>query len=57
MKTHLAQTLRERRDLQRYLQSMKCKACGGKGCRECGGSGDSPRFKKLIAEASTGIKR
>jgi hypothetical protein len=48
---------RERMALRRYLQSMKCKRCRGVGCRECGGSGDSPRMKRLMDAASFGIKR
>lgn len=49
------QTIRQKRFLRSYLASMRCRACKGKGCAACGGSGDSVRFKGLLRAAATKV--
>lgn len=53
----IEQTAKERRSLRRYLATLRCNECDGKGCRKCNGSGDSPRMERLLRKASFGIKR
>lgn len=48
--------------LERYLRSMLCSACNGKGrlagrkCQACGGTGASLKFDKLLRAATSGIR-
>ena len=48
---------RDRKEIERYLQKMRCPRCNGKGCERCGKTGDSSLFKSLLHAATRGITR
>lgn len=52
----MRQSMRAALTIKRYLASMKCKDCQGKGCRKCNNTGDSKKFRDLLTAATTGIK-
>ena len=53
--------LNQRKALERYLKTMRCRRCDGTGrwrrvrCPVCDGGGRSARFTRLLRQASTGI--
>jgi hypothetical protein len=42
--------------MKKYLLSMVCKKCKGRGCERCNHKGTTKKFEKLLKQATHGLR-